>query len=99
MLTPASPPPAFPCRNENALAHMNRAREIADTYLYAELALNSESRWAQTLVELSEYEQALDMLEDMMSRPPAISANLLRVQPEWDAIREHPRFQALLDAG
>ena len=73
------------------------AREVADTYLFAETAIEQEPRWAMTLVELGEHEQALDMLEDMLSRPSALSVGLLRVQPEWDAIREHPRFQALLD--
>ncbi len=83
-------------RPEDAMDAMNRAREISESYAFAELTLNAEPRWAMTLMELGEHEQALDLLEDMMSRPSAISVGVLNVQPEWDPIREHPRFQALL---
>ncbi len=86
-------------RPDEAVAELNRAREIADIVVFKSIELNVEPRWAMTLMELGEHEQALDMLEDMLSRPSGISANLLRVQPEWDPIREHPRFQALLDEG
>jgi adenylate cyclase len=85
-------------RSEDALAQMNRARRLVDSFLLVESELLAEPRWAMTLVVLGEDDQALDMLEDMMSRPSAISRGLLRVQPEWDPIREHPRFQALLNS-
>lgn len=86
-------------RDEHARLQMGRAMEVQDLFLAPEIRLNAEPRWAMTLVELGEHEQALDLLEDMMSRPSAMSVGLLTVQPEWDAIREHPRFQALLEGG
>lgn len=86
-------------RDEDALAQMNRARFLGETLINVEFVLDNEPRWAMTLVELGEQEQALDLLEDMMSRPSAMSVGLLEVQPEWDPIRDSPRFQALLDAG
>jgi serine/threonine-protein kinase len=86
-------------RNDVALAQLERAREIAATHVLAEFALDAEPLWATTLVEVGEYEQALDLLEDMMSRPSAMSTGLLRIQPEWDPIRDQPRFQRLLEAG
>jgi TolB-like protein len=86
-------------RQEDARVEMARAMEISAARPYAELTLNAEPRWAMTYVELGEHETALDMLEEMMSRPAAISVGLLTVQPEWDPIRENPRFQALLEGG
>jgi serine/threonine-protein kinase len=86
-------------RTDESRAQLARAREIAEIVNFASIELNMEPRWAMTLMELGEHEQALDMLEDMLSRPSGISANLLRVQPQWDPIRDHPRFQALLAAG
>jgi hypothetical protein len=76
---------------------MSQAREIAETVATPGYRLNAESRWAMTLVELGDHEEALDLIEDMLSRPSVLSVNLLKVQPEWDPIREHPRFQALLE--
>jgi len=84
-------------RHEEARAQMARAREAAETSLGAHVGLHAEPRWAMTLVELGEHDQALDLIEDMLSRPSALSVNLLNIQPEWDAIRENPRFQALLE--
>jgi serine/threonine-protein kinase len=84
-------------RSEDARAQMAQAREIAETVATPEHRLNAESRWAMTLVELGDHEDALDLIEDMLSRPSVLSVNLLKVQPEWDPIREHPRFQALLE--
>lgn len=84
-------------RGEDAVAQLNRAMEIADPYLWVSIIMNAEMRWAMTLVELGDHGQALDMIEDMLSRPSALSVNLLKVQPEWDPIRELPRFRALLE--
>ncbi len=84
-------------RSEDARAQMSQAREIAETVATPGYRLNAESRWAMTLVELGDHEEALDLIEDMLSRPSVLSVNLLKVQPEWDPIREHPRFQALLE--
>lgn len=84
-------------RSEDARAQLAMARTAADELVTIHFRMEAEPRWAMTLVELGDHDQALDMIEDMLSRPSALSVNLLKVQPEWDAIREDPRFQALLD--
>ncbi|UCC44794.1 MAG: hypothetical protein JSU65_02380, partial [Candidatus Zixiibacteriota bacterium] len=43
------------------------------------------------------YEEALDRLEYLLARPANISVSRLRVDPRWDPLRDHPRFQALLE--
>jgi non-specific serine/threonine protein kinase len=54
---------------------------------------------AQVLVRAGRYEAALDQLEYLLSIPSPISVGLLRHDPIWDPLRDHPRFQRLLENG
>ncbi len=40
---------------------------------------------------------AIDQLEFLLSRPGELSVALLRLDPTWDPLRDHPRFQKLLE--
>jgi TolB-like protein/cytochrome c-type biogenesis protein CcmH/NrfG len=44
-------------------------------------------------------DQALDILERLLGSnyPYAITVHELRLSPDWDPLRDHPRFQALLE--
>jgi eukaryotic-like serine/threonine-protein kinase len=43
------------------------------------------------------HEEAIDKLELLLSIPaPDIHINRLRLNPDWDPLRDHPRFQALI---
>jgi serine/threonine-protein kinase len=46
---------------------------------------------------VGEYDAAIDQLDVLLSIPSLISVPLLRVDPTWDPLRDHPRFLALLD--
>ena len=46
---------------------------------------------------VGEREKALDLLEHLLSIPSWLSVPLLRIDPRWDSLREHPRFQSLLE--
>ena len=46
---------------------------------------------------VGDYEAALDELHLLLSIPSYVSVPLLRIDPTWDPLREHPRFQELLE--
>jgi serine/threonine-protein kinase len=45
-----------------------------------------------------EYELAMDMLEYLLSKPGEFSIPLIRLDPAWDPLRNHPRFQKLIES-
>jgi len=51
---------------------------------------------AHIYVMVGEYDKAIDRLEDLLSIPGPLSIPLLRLDPAWDPLRNHPRFQDLL---
>ncbi len=52
---------------------------------------------ARIYVMVGEYDAAIDRLEFLLSRPGLLSVALLRLDPTWDPLRDHPRFQRLLE--
>ncbi len=52
---------------------------------------------AAIYTEVGEYEKATERLEYLLTVPGDLSVNLLRIDPVWDPLRDHPRFQRLLD--
>jgi serine/threonine-protein kinase len=45
---------------------------------------------------LGRHEDAIAALDDLLGRSGQWTPNALRLEPEWDPLRSHPRFQALL---
>jgi serine/threonine-protein kinase len=52
---------------------------------------------AEIYVTTGEYEAAIDRLEYLLSIPYPMSVSVLRLDPLWDPLRDHPRFQAMLE--
>ena len=52
------------------------------------------SAYAHTL--LGNSDTAIDALSELMTIPGPVSLNVLRHNPAWDPLREHPRFEALV---
>ncbi len=59
-------------------------------------------RYILTLAEIYTvvglYEDAIDRLEYLLSIPAGdyVSVSVLRLDPRWDSLRDHPRFQSLI---
>ena len=51
---------------------------------------------AQILAQAGHADGALDEVERLLAGPSWLSVHTLRLDPRWDPIRNHPRFQALL---
>ncbi|MFH1765979.1 MAG: hypothetical protein ABIF09_17465 [Gemmatimonadota bacterium] len=52
---------------------------------------------ARALAHFGEHDEAIDLLEKMLPAPSWLTVNLLKIDPVWDPLRDHPRFQALLE--
>ena len=39
---------------------------------------------------------AIDLLEGLLAKPSRLCTEVVRLDPDWDSLRSHPRFQALL---
>ena len=90
-----------------AYAGLGRKREAiregeiaAELMPYSKDALNASGiimSLADVNTMIGEYDLAIDQLELLLSRPSMAQINGLRLQPTWDPLRDHPRFQALLE--
>ncbi len=45
---------------------------------------------------LGDYDRAFDLLEQLLSIPSEMNLNLIRLDPDYKPLREHPRFKRLL---
>jgi serine/threonine-protein kinase len=75
------------------------ARWLQETIIYRTDAIDGSDLAvdrAQILAAAGENDAALDEIERLLSAPSQLSGPLLRLDPRWDAIRDVPRFQALL---
>jgi serine/threonine-protein kinase len=78
---------------------LREARWLEQSVVYREDALDSRTvaaERARILAQAGEPDDALDEIEELLAGPGFLSVHKLRLDPRWDPIREHPRFQALL---
>ena len=54
---------------------------------------------AQIYTMVGEYDLAINRLEHLLSIPSRLSIPLLRLDPTWAPLRDHPRFKKLVEDG
>ena len=88
-------------RNAEAIREGREAVEILPVSSDARSGPPLRVSLAHIFILVGEYETAINELDYLLSIPSVISVPLLRIDPLYDPIRDHPRFQALLerDAG
>ena len=50
---------------------------------------------ARIYTMVGEYDAAIDRLESLLAVPSPTAVPMLRIDPTWEPLRDHPRFQAL----
>jgi hypothetical protein len=81
-------------------AALREAAWLQRSVVYREDAYDGPSRVGpartRILAQAGEADAALDEIERILSRPAWFSIQMLRLDPLFDPLREHPRYQALL---
>jgi tetratricopeptide (TPR) repeat protein len=89
-----------------AYAGLGRTQDaIREGKLGVELLPISREAWrgayrvrdlARVYTMVGEHSAALDLLQNLLSRPSDLSAAWLRIDPTWSPLRNNPRFQKLI---
>jgi serine/threonine protein kinase/tetratricopeptide (TPR) repeat protein len=85
-------------RKEEAIREGKRAVELLPVSKDAMWGPEMTANLAVIYVMVGEQNAALDQIEYLLSIPSNLSVPLLRIDPQWDPLRNHPRFQKLLES-
>jgi TolB-like protein/Tfp pilus assembly protein PilF len=80
-----------------ALAQTQRATELLPESKDAFGGPEITAGVAEVYTILGDNDRAIEILDGLLSRPSAVTVQVLKVSPIWDSLRSDPRFQALLD--
>ncbi len=84
-------------RKEEAIREGKRGVELLPVSKDALGGLYHVWDLAEIYTMVGEYKAALDEIEYLLSIPTEMSVPWLRLDPIWDPLRDHPRFEALLE--
>jgi tetratricopeptide (TPR) repeat protein len=85
-------------RREDAIREGKLAVELLPVNKDAYRGFRRAKDLAQIYVMVGEFDAAIDQLEFLLSIPGDLSVPLVRLEPVWAPLREHPRFKKLLEA-
>ncbi len=86
-------------RKEDAIREGDRGVELLPISKDAWRGQYRVEDLAHIYVMVGEYDLAIDKLEYLLSIPGEMSIHLLRLDPAWDLLRDHPRFKKLTGTG
>jgi len=81
---------------EKAIQEATKATELLPVSEDFWRGTNRIKDLAQVYAMVGEYDKALDKIEYLLSIPGELSVPLLKIDPVWAPLRNHPRFQKLL---
>jgi len=84
-------------RKEDAIREGRRAVELLPVSKDALIGATFVRRLAEIYTAVGEYDLAIDQLEYLLTIPSDVSVHWLKHGPTWRPLRDHPRFQALLE--
>lgn len=88
---------AYLGEKERAIAEGRRAVELRPESVDAFDGPMMTQGLAEVYAVVGENDKAIDLLDGLLSRPSSMSVGRLERAPEWDNLRDLPRFHALLD--
>jgi len=88
---------AYLGRKDDAIREGERAVALAPISKDATTGPRLVRNLAVIYALVGEPEAAIDQIDYLLSIPSQLSVGWLRVHPFWDPLRDHPRFQALLE--
>jgi TolB-like protein/Tfp pilus assembly protein PilF len=88
---------AYLGEKDSALAEAQRATELLPESKDAFGGPEIMEGVAQVHAVVGDKGRAIEILDGLLSRPSAVTVQVLKVNPVWDPLREDPRFQALID--
>jgi serine/threonine protein kinase/tetratricopeptide (TPR) repeat protein len=83
-------------RREEAIREGKLAVELLPVSLDALHGPSQVEALAMIYMLVGDHEAALDKIEYLLSIPSSMTAPFLRIDPQWDPLREHPRFHKLM---
>jgi hypothetical protein len=81
-------------RAEDAIREAKRAVEACDIAFWQP---GFVEELAAIYARLGRQDEAIEQLEYLLTVPSYLTVASLRIDPTWDPLRDHPRFQALLE--
>lgn len=86
-------------RPGEAIAAGERAAELLPIAADAMAGPTVLEQLAKTYAWAGEPDLAIDTIEQCLAHPGWLSPGMLRLDPDWDPLRDHPRFGALVRGG
>ncbi|MGH8004874.1 MAG: tetratricopeptide repeat protein, partial [Limisphaerales bacterium] len=83
-------------RKEEAIQEGKKGVELLPVSKEAIIGPGNVSILAKIYVMVGEFDAAIDQLEYLLSIPSEYSVPLLRINPTWAPLRNHPRFKKLV---
>ena len=81
---------------ETAIAEAKRASELLPESVDAFDGPVATQTLAETYATLGEHDQALELIDGLLSRPSQLTVQFLKIHPAYDPLRNDPRFIAIL---
>ena len=83
---------------EDAIREGKKAVELVHKSKDSGSYFSAAKDLATIYIKVGDFDAAIDQIEYMLSFPGQLSIPLLKLDPAWDPLRNHPRFKKLLES-